>query len=85
MTCCVSLPSLHGTIYPLFALKLRGFAPPSPLRSLLIDYGSTRTFQIVSMIALRGLSWKLTGLDVPQELQERLARELMKQQGRPGG
>lgn len=35
-------------------------------------------------LALRGLTWKLTGLDVPQELQERLAREIMKQQGKAG-
>ena len=35
-------------------------------------------------LALRGLTWTLTGLDVPQELQERFARELMKQQGKPG-
>ena len=33
-------------------------------------------------LGLRGWSWKLTGFEVPQELQERLARELMKQQGK---
>jgi len=44
------------------------------------DAPRERQFRI--HLALRGLSWKLTGLDVPQELQERLARELMKQQGK---
>jgi len=46
------------------------------------DAPRERQFRI--HLALRGLSWKLTGLDVPQELQERLARELMKQQGKAG-
>jgi hypothetical protein len=30
------------------------------------------------------LTWKLSGIDLPQDLQERLARELIKQQGKPG-
>lgn len=34
--------------------------------------------------ALRGWGWKLTGLDLPQDLQERVARELMRQQGKAG-
>jgi hypothetical protein len=41
-----------------------------------------RQFRI--RLALRGLSWKLSGIDLPQDLQERLARELIKQQGKPG-
>jgi len=35
-------------------------------------------------LALTGLTWKLSGIDLPQDLQERLARELIKQQGKPG-
>ena len=41
-----------------------------------------RQFRI--RLALRGLAWKLSGIDLPQDLQERLARELIKQQGKPG-
>jgi hypothetical protein len=41
-----------------------------------------RQFRI--RLALRGLTWKLSGIDLPQDLQERLARELIKQQGKPG-
>jgi hypothetical protein len=47
-----------------------------------VDAPRERQFRI--RLALRGWTWKLTGLDLPQELQERLARELMKQQGKPG-
>jgi hypothetical protein len=47
-----------------------------------VDAARERQFRI--HLALRGLSWKLTGLDLPQDLQERLARELMKQQGKAG-
>jgi hypothetical protein len=32
-------------------------------------------------LALSGWTWKLTGLDLPHSLQERLARELIRQQG----
>src|SRR3954468_18304551 len=38
-----------------------------------VDAARERQFRI--HLALRGLTWKLTGLDVPQDLQERLARE----------
>ena len=41
-----------------------------------------RQFRI--RLALRGFAWKLGGIDLPQDLQERLARELIKQQGKPG-
>jgi hypothetical protein len=47
-----------------------------------VDAPRERQFRI--QLGLRGLSWKLTGLDLPQELQERLARELMKQEGKLG-
>src|SRR5204862_6369129 len=47
-----------------------------------VDAPRERQFRI--RLGLRGLSWKLTGLDLPQELQERLARELMKQEGKLG-
>jgi hypothetical protein len=40
-----------------------------------------RQFRI--RLALRGLTWKLGGIDLPQDLQERLARELIKQEGKP--
>jgi hypothetical protein len=35
-------------------------------------------------LALSGLTWKLSGIDLPRDLQERVARELIKQQGKPG-
>jgi len=41
-----------------------------------------RQFRI--RLALRGLTWKLSGIDLPQDLQERIASELIKQQGKPG-
>lgn len=44
------------------------------------DAPRERQFRI--RLALRGWSWKLTGLELPRELQERLVRELMKQQGK---
>ena len=47
-----------------------------------VDAPREKQFRI--HLALRGWSWKLTGLDLPQELQERLARELMKQQEKLG-
>ena len=47
-----------------------------------VDASRERQFRI--HLALRGLTWKLSGLDLPQELLERLAREVMKQQGKAG-
>jgi hypothetical protein len=47
-----------------------------------VDQPRARQFRV--RLALRGLTWKLTGIDLPQELQERLARELIKQQGKSG-
>ena len=47
-----------------------------------VDAPRERQFRI--QLGLRGVTWKLTGLDLPQELQERLARELMKQEGKLG-
>lgn len=47
-----------------------------------IDQPRPRQFRI--QLSLRGWGWKLTGLELPQELQDRLARELMKQQGKGG-
>ena len=35
-------------------------------------------------LALNDWTWKLSGLGLPRDLQERLARELMKQQGKTG-
>ena len=52
---------------------------------LRLPMNAARERQYRIQLGLRGWSWKLTGLELPQELQERLARELMKQQGRPGG
>ncbi|TMJ01694.1 MAG: DUF2939 domain-containing protein [Alphaproteobacteria bacterium] len=46
------------------------------------DAPRERQFRV--RLGLRGFTWKLIGLDVPQELQERLARELMKQQDKAG-
>lgn len=34
-------------------------------------------------LGFTGTGWQLSGLDLPPELQDRLARELMKQQGKP--
>lgn len=42
-----------------------------------VDQPSARQFRI--HLALRGLTWKLTGFDLPEEVLDRLARELMKQ------
>lgn len=42
-----------------------------------------RQFRV--QLGLRGWTWKLTGLELPQDLQERLARELMKQQDKLPG
>jgi hypothetical protein len=35
-------------------------------------------------LSLTDWAWKLSGLGLPADLQERLAREMMKQQGKPG-
>ena len=35
-------------------------------------------------LALTDWTWKLSGLDLPVALQEQLAREVMKQQGKSG-
>lgn len=51
---------------------------------LWLPVNQPRARQFCIQLALSGLTWKLTGLDLPQELQERLARELMKQQGKSG-
>ena len=51
---------------------------------LWLPVNQPRPRQFRVQLALRGLTWKLTGLDLPQELQERLARELMKQRGKSG-
>jgi hypothetical protein len=42
-----------------------------------VDQPSARQFRI--HLGLRGLTWKLTGFDLPDEVLDRLARELMKQ------
>ena len=47
-----------------------------------VDGPRERQFRI--HLGLRGLSWKLIGLDLPRDVQERLARELMKQEGKLG-
>ena len=51
---------------------------------LRLPVNAPRERQFRIQLGLRGWSWKLTGLDLPQELQERLARELMKQEGKLG-
>ena len=51
---------------------------------LWLPVNEPRARQFRIQLALRGLTWKLIGLDLPQELQERLARELMKQHGKLG-
>jgi hypothetical protein len=42
-----------------------------------VNQPSARQFRI--HLGLRGLTWKLTGFDLPEEVLDRLARELMKQ------
>lgn len=42
-----------------------------------LDQPRARQFRV--HLGLRGLSWKLTGFDLPQEVLDRLARELIKQ------
>jgi hypothetical protein len=48
-----------------------------------IPVSAPRERQFRVELALRGWSWKLTGLELPQELQDHLARELIRQQGKP--
>ena len=47
-----------------------------------IPVSAPRERQFRVALGLRGWSWKLTGLELPPELQERVARELMRQQGK---
>lgn len=47
-----------------------------------LDQPRPRQFRI--HLALSGWTWKVSGLDLPPKLVERLVRELMKQQGRSG-
>jgi len=47
-----------------------------------LDQPRPRQFRI--HLALSGWSWKVSGLDLPPELLERLVRELIKKQGKPG-
>lgn len=49
-----------------------------------LPVNAPRARQFRIEFALRGWSWKLTGLDLPQDLQERIARELIRQQGKAG-
>ena len=46
--------------------------------------GQPRDRQFRIELSLSQWTWKLSGLDLPVALKERLARELMRQQGRPG-
>jgi len=50
---------------------------------LSVPAGQPPEKQFRVQLAFADWGWKLAGLDLPQELQERLARELMKQQGKP--
>ena len=47
-----------------------------------VDQPKEKQFRV--LLALSGWTWKLAGLDLPAELQERLARELMKLQDKTG-
>jgi hypothetical protein len=47
-----------------------------------VDQPKDKQFRV--LLALSGGTWKLAGLDLPAELQERLARELMKLQNKAG-
>ena len=50
--------------------------------SLPVGQPKERQFHIE--LSLSEWTWKLSGLDLPVALKERLARELMRQQGKPG-
>lgn len=47
-----------------------------------LDQPQTRQFRL--HLALSGFTWKVTGLELPRELRERLVREILKQQGKLG-
>jgi hypothetical protein len=49
-----------------------------------VPFHQPRDKQFRVELALDGLTWKLSGLELPVALQERLTRELMKQQGKAG-
>ncbi len=69
-----------GDVWPLYANSEYGIGE-FRIR-LPVSAPRERKFRI--RLALRGLTWKLSGIDLPQDLLERLARELIKQQGKPG-
>jgi hypothetical protein len=47
--------------------------------SLRVPVNEPRARQYRITLRLEGLTWKLTGFDLPDEVLERLARELIKQ------
>jgi hypothetical protein len=49
-----------------------------------VPFHQPRDKQFRVQLALSNWTWKLSGLDLPVALQERLVRELMKQQGKSG-
>src|ERR1051325_6656600 len=64
-----------GDVWQLYAHAQYGFGGFS-LR-LPADKPRARQYRII--LTLEGLTWKLTGFELPDEVLERLARELMKQ------
>jgi hypothetical protein len=79
------VPSLDwsavGNIWQLYANSDYGLGE----FRLSVPAGQPPEKQFRIQLAFADWTWKLSGLDLPQEVQERLARELMKQQGKPPG
>lgn len=69
-----------GGIWPLYMNASYGIG----MFRLWIPLEQPRPRQFRLHLALSGWTWKVSGLDLPPELRERLVRELMKQQGKAG-
>jgi hypothetical protein len=69
-----------GGVWPVYMNASYGFG----MFRLWIPINQPRPRQFRIHLALSGWTWKVSGLDLPPELLERLVRELMKQQGKSG-
>ena len=69
-----------GDVWPLYANSEYGLGE----FRIRLPVTAPRDKQFRLQLGLSGLTWKLSGIDLPAELQERIARELIKQQGKRG-
>lgn len=74
-------PNTLGTAWQLYANSRYGVGT----FRMWLPANLPRERQFRIELALSGLTWKLTGLGLPPELLERLARELLKQEKKLGG